>query len=126
MKKILTYLIIPTCIFISCKKPEVKIPEGLLKKEQMVSILADIHIAQAASVMNSASDTTRFSLPAMMEYILKIHHTSKSHYDSSMVFYTKHPEIMTQIYENVITELSKKQGEVQGSAINSAPAGYGR
>jgi hypothetical protein len=126
MRRIFFYSLIVTSIFFGCKKPEVKIPEGVLKKEQMVPILADIHIAQAAAVMNSASDTTRYSLSAMTEYILKIHHTSQAQYDSSIAFYTKHPEIMSQIYDNVISELSKKQGEVQGNTINTAPAGYGR
>jgi hypothetical protein len=126
MSRLLVVILISICTFTACKKPEVKIPEGVLKKEQMVPILADVHIAQAVAVMNSASDTTRYSLPKLMKYILDIHHTSQAQYDSSIAFYTKHPEIMSQIYDSVITELSKKQGEVQGSTINSPPPGYSR
>jgi hypothetical protein len=126
MNRFLIFLLISAWIFTSCKKPEVKIPEGVLKKEQMVPILADVHVAQASAVMNSASDTTRYSLPKMMKYILEIHHTSPAQYDSSIAFYAKHPEIMSQIYDSVITELSKKQGGIEGSTINKPPSGYGR
>jgi hypothetical protein len=112
-------------IILSCTKPQVEIPAGILKKEQLVPILADVHIAQAASVMNAASDSTRYSLSELMKYIFKIHNTTQAQYDSSVGFYTHHPEIMEQIYDSVITELSKKQGEVEGSSINKPPA-YGR
>jgi hypothetical protein len=54
-----------------------------------------------------------------MTYILKIHHTTQAQYDSSISFYSNHPEMMKDIYDKVITELSKKQGEVEGS--NSKP-----
>jgi hypothetical protein len=124
MKTILFFILLVS-IFISCKKAEVKIPEGILKKGEMVSILADVHIAQAAAVMNSASDSTRYSVAEMRKYILDTHHTNQMQYDSSIAFYTRHPEMMSQIYDSVITELSKKQGEVEGSTINKPPA-YGR
>jgi hypothetical protein len=124
MKKIpLLFLLL--IIILSCTKPEVKIPEGVLKKEKMVPVLADIHIAQAVAVMNAASDTTRYSMNDLMNYIFKIHKITKAEYDSSIAFYTLHPEIMSQIYDSVITELSKKQGEAEGATINKPPA-YGR
>jgi len=124
MKKILLCALL-IVLFAECKKTEVKIPDGVLKKEELVPILADVHIAQAAAVMNSASDSTRYSMAEMMKYIFKIHHTTQAQYDSSIAFYTQHPEIMSQIYDKVIAELSKKQGEVQSSSINKPPT-YGR
>jgi hypothetical protein len=120
------FLLIFSLAIASCKKPEVKVPANVLKKEQMVPILADVHIAQAAAVMNQVSDSTRYPLPDMLKYIFKIHHTTKAQYDSSISFYTQHPEIMKEIYDSVITELSKKQGEVQGTTINKPPPSYGR
>jgi hypothetical protein len=130
MKKILFFFLL-LCIAASCKKPEVKIPDGVLKKDQMVPILADVHIAQAVAVMNAASDTTRYSMSDLMNYIFKIHYITKAQYDSSISFYTKHPEMMSQIYDSVITELSKKQGEAEGATIIkptdiNKPTDYGR
>jgi hypothetical protein len=113
------------CLAFSCTKPEVQIPPHVLPKEKMVPVLADVHIAQAAAVMNAASDTTRYAMTDLMTTIFKIHHITQAQYDSSISFYTKHPELMSQIYDSVITELSKKQSEAEGASINRPPA-YGR
>jgi hypothetical protein len=103
----------------SCTKKEIKIPPYVLSKEQMVPLLADVHIAQSANTMYGVSDTMRYPMKDFMTYILKIHHTTQAQYDSSISFYSNHPEMMKDIYDKVITELSKKQGEVEGS--NSKP-----
>ena len=47
------------------------------------------------------------------EFIFKTHHITKQSYDNSMAFYTLHPEILNEIYEEVINELSKKQSEAE-------------
>lgn len=78
----------------------------------MVPILVDIHIAQAATGLYHSGDTSLFSVTDYLPYILKIHHVEKAVYDSSTSFYTLHPEIMKEMYEEVIDELSRKQGEI--------------
>ena len=108
-------------LLFSCSKPSVEIPVGVLKKDQMITVLADVHIALAASVMNQVSDSTRYSMSNMMNYVFIIHQITQAQYDSSLSFYSNHPEIMEEIYDSVITELSKKQGEVAGSTINKPP-----
>ena len=80
----------------------------------MVPLLADIHIAQAASTMYGIGDTTRYSMKEFLPYILKIHHVTQAQYDSSMSFYSGQPELMNDLYDKVIDELSKKQGEIEG------------
>ena len=100
------------CIFISCSKPKPEIPNGILQEKEMISVLADIHIAQAATAFYNVNDTLRPSMSDYIPYILKIHHVEQAVYDSSVSFYTLHPEIMQEMYNDVITELSRKQGEV--------------
>src|SRR5205085_11176204 len=102
MKRLLFFFLFVSALF-ACTKPKVEIPAGVLKKEQMVPILADVHIAQAASAMYQASDSMRYTSADLMKYVFKIHHTTQSQYDSSIAFYTKHPEIMKEIYDSVIT-----------------------
>ena len=80
----------------------------------MVPLLADIHIAQAASTMYGMGDTTKYSMKEFLPYILKIHRHTQAEYDSSMSFYSGHPELMNDIYDKVIDEMSRKQGEVEG------------
>jgi len=116
MKKHLIYsLFIISCSFIlfSCSKKKVETPPGVLSRQQMVPILADVHIAQAATGTYNTADSVRYSMNEFLPFILKIHHTTKAQYDSSISYYTSHPDMMEEIYDSVIIELSKKQGEVK-------------
>ena len=111
MKKYLFHFLI-LCLLFSCSKTEVKIPEGVLSKNEMALLLTDVNIAQAAVANYSSGDTVKFSMADYLPEILSIHHITPLQYDSSITFYSRHPELMSEIYDNVITELSKKQSEV--------------
>ncbi|MEO8086453.1 MAG: DUF4296 domain-containing protein [Bacteroidota bacterium] len=96
----------------SCSKPKPEIPKGILTQKEMVPVLVDIHVAQAATGLFNTGDTSKYTMNDYIPYILSIHHIEKAVYDSSVAFYTQHPEIMQEMYDDVIDELSKKQGEV--------------
>jgi hypothetical protein len=98
----------------SCSKPKPVIPKGILTRGQMVPVLVDIHIAQAATGLYSAGDSMHFTMGDYIPLILSEHHIEKAMYDTSIAFYTRNPEIMQDLYDDVINELSKKQGEVNG------------
>ena len=96
----------------SCKPKEVKIPVGILPKEQIVNILTDVHLAEAALTYKSAKSDSAMQLAVdYYNYIYQSRHVTKKQFDESLDFYTKHPELLEKIYEEVINELSKKQAE---------------
>jgi hypothetical protein len=101
-----------TLFISSCNKPKTIIPAGILTEKEMVPVLVDIHVAQAAASIYNATDTSMYNMNEMIPYILSIHHIEKAAYDSSIGYYTRHPELMQQMYEEVINELSKEAGEV--------------
>ena len=107
----ITVFILWVFIYCSCSQPKAEIPKGVLTQKEMIPVLVDIHIAQAATGLYNAGDTALFTMNDYIPYILKIHHIEKALYDSSTAFYTLHPEIMQEMYDEVISELSKKQGE---------------
>ena len=116
MKKIFIHLLswsLLLSVCSSCSKPKPEIPKGILTRQEMIPILVDIHIAQAATGLYNAGDSMRFTMNEYIPYILSIHHVEKALYDSSLSFYTTHPEIMQEMYDDVINELSRKQGEVK-------------
>ena len=107
-----TFLFLAVFIaFSSCDKPKPVIPAGVLTEKEMIPVLVDIHIAQSASALFVAGDSIKYDMNNLLPYILSIHKIDQAVYDSSISFYTRHPEIMQQMYEEVINELSKKQGE---------------
>jgi hypothetical protein len=96
----------------SCSKPRTIIPPEVLTEKEMIPLLVDVHIAQAATSMFDSNDSVKYKMDELLSYILSIHHVERARYDSSISFYTRHPEIMQRMYDEVINELSKKQGEV--------------
>lgn len=99
--------------FASCSKKSVDIPKGILSKEELTPVLVDIHLAQASLNLNQTGDSSHFSMDDYTASILQSHHMTKEKYDTSMAFYTEHAELLEEIYEEVINELSKKQSETE-------------
>lgn len=99
-------------ILFSCgEKKQVKIPENILSKEKMVAVMVDIHIVEASMNLNLIPSG---SITPKSEYyysILKSNHITKKQYDESSKFYFEHVELLNEVYEGVLKELSKKQAE---------------
>src|SRR5215204_5781343 len=86
-----------TIAFFSCSKPKAVIPEYVLTEKEMIPVLVDIHIAQAASTLFDSNDSLKHSMAEMLPYILTVHHIERATYDSSISFYTRHPELMQKM-----------------------------
>ena len=99
-------------ILFSCSQKEVNIPENILKKEELVPVLVDIHLAQTVVGMNQLIDSTGNGFNDYLISILEARHVTKVEYENSLAFYSVHPDLLDGIYQEVINELSKKQGEV--------------
>ena len=97
--------------FSGCSKKSADIPKNILTKEELVPVLVDIHLAQAYTGMNQLTDSSRVTMYDYAAYIFNAHHITKQKYDSAMAFYTFHPDLLNEIYQDVINELSKKQSE---------------
>ncbi len=101
-------------IFFSCTKKPVTIPETVLSREEMVSVLVDIHLAQALAGVNQFNDSAHYSLSDYSSSVFSRHHITREKYIQSLEFYTDHPELLDEMYTEVINELSKKQSEAGG------------
>jgi hypothetical protein len=97
----------------SCSKKEVVIPENVLKQKEMSSVLADIHVAQAVFNNKSYNDSTTYTVNDYLDYILKQNGVGKDTFMQSMKFYSEHPEMLLEVYDSVLTSLSRLQGEVE-------------
>ena len=108
MKRIILFVFVS--IFISsCAEKEISIPENVLKQKEMTSILTDVHIAQAALIGKVRNDSSAYSMNDYLTYILKQHNTQKKDFLISLKFYSDHPEILQQVYDSVITGLSRME-----------------
>ena len=111
---ILQSLILFIFLFLhGCKDKTVVIPADILTKNEMVPLLADIHLAQATITIFEYTDTVKFSVKDYQRAILKKRNISEKKFEASLKFYSDHPELLVGIYEEVVNELSRKQGEIE-------------
>lgn len=122
MKKtyLLAALIISVFTFQGCKDKKVIIPPDILSKEVLVPILADLQLAQASVSILEYTDNVHYSLKDYQTEILKKKNISEKQLRNSMQFYSSHPELLQDIYNEVVNELSRIQGEIEnGSGIQA-------
>ncbi|MFH1320680.1 MAG: DUF4296 domain-containing protein [Bacteroidota bacterium] len=115
MKKYLFFLIL--IIFFACNSINKKeiIPGDILPKERMIQVMVDIELIEATLVVKKIRvEKEKGKVIDYYNSALQSHNISKEEFDRSFEYYTMHPEIFEQIYEEVIIELSKRQAEEDG------------
>lgn len=107
--KYLSHLLLAVLfILVSC---QVKLPEGIIQPDRMESLLYDYHMVQALS--SEANASAEYHKKLYHEYIFKKHGVDKALFDSSLVWYTRHPAYMTQIYANLQERLDNELAIMQ-------------
>lgn len=107
MRKLLSI----ACILIfgfGCQENEK--PEYLISKDQLVSILVDIHVTEGiASSLPVPYDSSQVIYSLLERDVFEKHEVSDSVFTKSLIFYLKDPALMDEVYGRVVDSLSKKQ-----------------
>lgn len=96
---------------------EVKIPEGVIKPADMEPLLYDYHLAQSMSkeVIGAEHKKKLYS-----EYVLEKHGYTVEQFDSSMVWYSRYPRYLYDIYaslhKRLDAEVQSMSDETEGVA----------
>ena len=96
-----------------CSHPENPAPKELISPDSMVSLLVDIHVAEAAANVTRLNDVMRFSASDLYPGIFKTHHTDSIAFRKSVEYYLANPKKFDKIYEQVLNELSRRESETQ-------------
>lgn len=90
-----------------------KQPEGILSNDQLVEVLVDVHIADAAltTLALQRKDDT-FKSSDFYQRVLEKHDVTREQFDNSMDYYSKKPLELEKIYDRVLTELSKRKADL--------------
>lgn len=104
-------------VFISCNEEgeDVQIPEGVLSEAKYAKLLVDFSLAESAANLNINSVIGTKYDSAYRFNPLTENGISKSQYDSTVTFYTKHPELHKRVHEEALNILS----EMTNSRIKS-------
>lgn len=75
----------------------------------------DIHIAEAEADIIKLSDSSATDLDVSLgQKIFEKNKITKEQYEKSLSFYIDHPELLNEVYEKALNELSKMQGKIGG------------
>lgn len=88
----------------SCKKD---IPKDIIQPTAMESLLYDYHLAKAMA--EELPYEERYKQPLYTNYVLKKHAITQAEFDSSMVWYARHTDELTKIYESVKKRYEEEQ-----------------
>jgi hypothetical protein len=103
------------CILGGCV-PDLKIPKDVVAKEQMISVLIDMHILEAQT---GQLRIPKDSAQAVFEYfeagIMARHEIIDSLYLKSLEFYYSNPALMEEIYAAVLDSLSLYERMSEGN-----------
>ena len=120
-KPLLTFIAAIALIAVSCSK----IPSGILGKEKMARIIADLSIAEAvveSEYRTYSEDSTKL---ALKQSVFAKNHVTPEQVDTSLKWYGRNMDILVEVYDRAIemTEEDLKQNAINASVSTpSKPA----
>lgn len=98
-------------LFFSCSEPKQEIPDHVLKKDKMRDVMVDVSLLESTLNLNLINGKKLQDAANMKRDLFQNHGTTQQQYDTSIYFYSHHPEIFKEVYDGVLQELSKMQAE---------------
>lgn len=106
--KHIKFLFLISIFFISCSE-ETEVNNYVLNQEQLVEVLYDFHLIDAASKQGVISNNRNNQIKhAQYKGILEKHNIGKAKFDSSMTYWINQPEMLKVIYEELENKLNDK------------------
>lgn len=84
------------------------IPTDILQHKQMVALIKDLQLAEAAITLSHQDTTNARNLaPGVYKFVFEKHKITPAQFEKNMSFYTSHPVLMHKVYQEVSDELEK-------------------
>lgn len=90
-------------IFSGCR------PRGILSSREMRSLLVDLHKTDGMLQVNGWQISNDEVRDIYYAQVLEKHGTTQAQFDSSLVWYTAHPQFFNKIYPKVLKELEAEE-----------------
>lgn len=114
MKKLMICLVAVMALLFCVSSCKPSLPSGVLSKGKMTDILYDYHLALAMAHMDDNGDKGQ-SL-AYREAVLRKHDVTSAEFDSSMVYYMRHTELLENVYKDLTDRYNNEITAMGGSA----------
>jgi hypothetical protein len=103
--KYLIVILVLLSVLAGCKRDPM--PRNAIKKEMFITILVDIHLAEAIS-----NDKYRFKMDSLSSEglyisVLKKHKVTEEQMKTTTLYYTRHPRDFDKLYSEVLSRISQ-------------------
>jgi hypothetical protein len=102
-------------LLVSCGDEVINKPPKLISRDQIISILVDIHLADAVfQTRRITSEKLKVFTESDFYYsVLKKHNVADSVFETSLIYYSGKPKEFEKIYTRVINQLNELEQEEQ-------------
>jgi len=103
------FLLMTAC---SGGEDDVSVPSGIIPPDTMKPLLVDIHLVEAAILQKKElkQDVTSLTVD-YYTLIFDKYHINRKRWAEAQEFYSLHPKLYREMYDEVMEDLSRKQGE---------------
>jgi len=117
MKNLLIVLL--SLIVVGCNSTEER-PELVISKEEMINVMTDVQIAESFIKLKFTLRNDSVQLTdSIYNAIFKKYNLTKESYDSSFSYYVSKPEVLQEIYEAAIINLSALDAKNEGDKLKN-------
>ena len=107
--RILTLIILLMILMPGCKRGATAPPPGILARDQMITLLADIHLVDAMIHEESNSPKNKNDLGlTWYPSVLEKHGITRTQVDSSLFYYNSRPKDFDALYREVYKKLNQQ------------------
>jgi len=113
MRNIIIILLFILVAFVSCEEPPAEKPKHLIKENQMIDMMVDVHLAQSLFTIRHNQDSLLKNTTATDFYysVLNKYNVPDSVFEKSFVYYASSPKKFEKMYRKVMNKLNEMQQE---------------
>jgi hypothetical protein len=112
MNRLILLIVLVPFITVSCQQDRPH--KDVLEKDELIPLLVDLHMVYA---IQSSVEFRKISQEVdsvdTYSYIFEKHGVPKVVFDSSIAWYSRHPKLFTEIYDEVVMNLTQMQDSLE-------------
>ena len=99
------------CFLLACSNPKEGIPEGILAEKELVSILKEVHLAEAnfELLKTNSKEVAQNTLLNNYHKIYSKYNIDKNKFQETLEYYANHPDKLEAIYSKVLEDIKKER-----------------
>lgn len=112
--KVLTFwqcswlMVVAFLIGCSGEPQQLQPPVGVLSRDSMVQVMAAVHIAEAQIMQSSKPNFSQSIKSEHLQQALDSANVDTATFTRSFEWYAAHPEIFTLLYDDILSEITKR------------------